>query len=171
MGVIAGDYTVAFDPTTFSPGTAPTTPVSVDVTLAVGDENLAVDLGLDGTNTIGDTVFFDTNRNGAEDAGELGEGGITLVLLDDAGNEVGRTVTQPDGSYSFDDIPGGDYTVVAPAADLPVGYELTTPGADGLGLPGHRGGQRRHRHRRPRRVVAGRTLGHRLRRRGQQCRP
>ncbi len=36
-----------------------------------------------------------------------------VTLLDAAGNVVGVTTTNDDGEYSFDDLPEGDYTVIA----------------------------------------------------------
>ncbi|HEY4456971.1 MAG TPA: MFS transporter [Pseudonocardiaceae bacterium] len=36
-----------------------------------------------------------------------------ITLLDGAGNVIGMTTTGDDGEYSFDDLPEGDYTVIA----------------------------------------------------------
>jgi uncharacterized protein YfaS (alpha-2-macroglobulin family) len=36
-----------------------------------------------------------------------------VTLLDAAGNVVGMATTNDDGEYSFDDLPEGDYTVIA----------------------------------------------------------
>jgi hypothetical protein len=36
-----------------------------------------------------------------------------ITLLDGAGNVIGLTTTGDDGEYSFDDLPEGDYTVIA----------------------------------------------------------
>ena len=36
-----------------------------------------------------------------------------ITLLDAAGNVIGMTTTGDDGEYSFDDLPEGDYTVIA----------------------------------------------------------
>jgi EmrB/QacA subfamily drug resistance transporter len=36
-----------------------------------------------------------------------------ITLLDGAGNVIGMTTTGEDGEYSFDDLPEGDYTVIA----------------------------------------------------------
>jgi uncharacterized protein YfaS (alpha-2-macroglobulin family) len=36
-----------------------------------------------------------------------------ITLLDGAGNVVGMATTGEDGEYSFDDLPEGDYTVIA----------------------------------------------------------
>ncbi len=129
-GVLAGDYTVVFDPSSFPPGLAPTTPASVDVTLGVGDENLDVDLGLLGTNSIGDLVYFDSDGDGVQDPDEIGEAGIDVQLLDSTGATIATTTTGADGSYLFENLPAGDYQVVVPAASLPTGYSVTTDGSD-----------------------------------------
>ncbi len=63
---------------------------------------------------IGDRVWEDTNRDGCQDPGEIGVGGVTVTLsgTDVNGNAVNRTmVTLPNGFYQFDDLPEGTYTV------------------------------------------------------------
>lgn len=53
-----------------------------------------------------------------------GVGGISVVLLD-GGTEVARTTTAADGSYSFDLVASGDYTVAVD--DPPGNYVAPTP--------------------------------------------
>ena len=62
--------------------------------------------------SIGDTIWSDTNADGVQDAGEPGLDGVTVILLDSSGNEVGSQVTRSGGKYLFEDLPAGDYTVV-----------------------------------------------------------
>lgn len=78
---------------------------------------------------VGDRVWFDENRNGLQDAGEPGVDGVTVTLLDDAGNPVVdgngdpiTTTTDADGKYSFA-VPLGTYRVSF--TNLPAKYELT----------------------------------------------
>lgn len=63
------------------------------------------------------TVFFDANYNGGRNTDEIGIGGVTVTLLDSAGNVVATTTSAADGSYSFADLPAGDYTVIIGGAN------------------------------------------------------
>ncbi|MCZ2342684.1 MAG: carboxypeptidase regulatory-like domain-containing protein [Bacteroidales bacterium] len=65
----------------------------------------------DGTTYITGTVFLDGNRDGTLTGGETGIGGVTVELVDSHGVVVGTTITNPDGSYIFTDVPPGNYTV------------------------------------------------------------
>ncbi len=75
-------------------------------------------------------VYLDANKNGVRDAGERGFGGITVRL--GGSNDVGVigavfTVTRADGSYVFEGLRPGNYTVteVNPPAGFLIGP--TTP--------------------------------------------
>lgn len=92
------------DPATGRTGTITLTPAVPDVTDV--DAGLLTPLG-----SIGDTVWRDTNRDGAQSNGEPGVPGVTVVLYDGAGAEVARTTTDASGNYLFDDLPLGGYTV------------------------------------------------------------
>lgn len=95
---------------------------------------------------IGNRVWYDANRNGVQDAGEVGLPGATVSLLDTAGAQVARDTTTADGEYYFGGADaayqltrGAAYRVkvnacsadtsgisgAPPAADL----RFTTPGA------------------------------------------
>ena len=86
---------------------------------------------------LGDYVWVDTNKNGVQDDGNTGLNGVTVNLLDGAGNAVRdsnnnpiTTVTaanpvggQP-GWYEFTGLPAGSYIVQFVKPD---GYSFTTP--------------------------------------------
>jgi uncharacterized repeat protein (TIGR01451 family) len=73
--------------------------------------------------SIGDTVFFDSDADGAQDPGEPGFVGVTVRLLDDGSVVIATTVTGEDGAYQFDNLAAGDYSV---EVVLPTGTALTT---------------------------------------------
>lgn len=76
------------------------------------------------TYDISGTVYDDADSDGAFGGGESGLGGGTVTLEDEDGNEVATTTTDSDGTYTFEDILGGeDYTVVVKAPDGYVGTE------------------------------------------------
>ncbi len=61
--------------------------------------------------SIGDKVWEDTNGDGKEDPGEkTGIPNVPVVITDQDGNEVTRTVTDKDGNWKVDVEPG-EYTV------------------------------------------------------------
>ena len=62
--------------------------------------------------SIGDYVWFDTNRDGQQSAGEMPVSGVTVNLYDSTGTKVGSTTTDTAGYYWFTDlVGGGSYTV------------------------------------------------------------
>ncbi len=76
-------------------------------------EGLDVDAGFfQPTGTLTGVVFNDINQDGVLDANEPFFGGITVALQDCNGLTVATTVSNPDGSYSFDEVLVGDYQVV-----------------------------------------------------------
>jgi uncharacterized protein (DUF2141 family) len=77
-------------------------------------------------------VYVDLNNNGIREAGEVGIGGVTLVLKDAHGIPTGiTTVTDATGEYCFVGLRPGTYTV---GEIQPAGY------LDGLDTPGSAGG-------------------------------
>ncbi len=144
-----GTYKVTF--TTLPVGFAPTVTAagadrSLDsdgatteaVTLATGDDNLTLDLGLFAPTAIGDFTWLDSNKNGVYDSGEPPLAGVTATLLDKAGQPVSTDadgkaiapqVTGTDGRYLFGNLRPGTYQVRFVS---PVGYEATqeTQGED-----------------------------------------
>ena len=71
------------------------------------------------------TIYRDGNRSGALDAGEKLYEGVTVNLVDADGNVVATTTTDADGTYSFDKLPAGTYSVTV-VQDGPIaGLEQT----------------------------------------------
>ncbi|MDD3328251.1 MAG: SdrD B-like domain-containing protein, partial [Zoogloea sp.] len=94
-------------------------------TLTQGSNNLSVDAGFycpPVTGKIGDRVWEDANFNGIQDAGEAGLKGITVKLLNSAGNVVATTTTDASGNYLFNNVNAGTYKV---QVVTPTGYYVT----------------------------------------------
>lgn len=121
--------------------TGSTTSLTSVYTLAIGDDNLTVDLGVvpaSGTNTLGDFVWFDINNDGIQNVGEQGVRGVTVSLLNSDGTQYDKDVTtagiQPyvvstdiNGLYKFVGLPDGVYKVQF--SNLPAGFTFTTADA------------------------------------------
>ncbi|MDM8539627.1 SdrD B-like domain-containing protein [Desulfococcaceae bacterium HSG9] len=135
----AGDYTIKVDIATLPPGLVQTYDDAGDLdsqsslTLCAGCVNLDQDFGYQSPlGSIGDTVWLDTDANGAQDAGEPGISGVTVYLYDGAGNLIATTVTDANGHYLFTDLPAGDYTVKVDISTLPPGLAQTYDADGGL---------------------------------------
>jgi hypothetical protein len=95
------------------------TGTSVDITLSGGNVDLSADFGFAPYAAIGDTIFWDANRNGTQDTSEEGIPGVTVNLyLDvngdgvyDAGDTfLTNAVTDANGVYLFDGLLPGATT-------------------------------------------------------------
>lgn len=69
---------------------------------------LVVQSGL-ADNTIGGYSYNDLNKNGAYDIGELGIAGVKMILSN--GTDTNTTYTDINGSYKFEALPDGTYTI------------------------------------------------------------
>jgi fimbrial isopeptide formation D2 family protein/uncharacterized repeat protein (TIGR01451 family) len=81
------------------------------VMLFSGDARTDLDAGLFQRVAIGDRVWRDLNGNGVQDGGEPGARGVTVRLLDAGGTVIATTVTALNGSYGFDNLLPGTYSV------------------------------------------------------------
>lgn len=119
------------------------TGTSVDIILSGGNTDLSADFGFSPHAAIGDTIFWDANRNGTQDNSEEGIPGVTVNLyLDvngdgvlDAGDTwLANTVTDASGLYLFDGLLPGKYVVAVDEASGPlVGASISAdPDSDGL---------------------------------------
>jgi len=88
---------------------------------------------LPGTATIGDRVWKDLDADGVQDSGEPGLNGVTVELLDAAGELVTTAVTSGDGDYLFVNLDAGEYTVAVDPATLPADADERTYDLDGTG--------------------------------------
>ena len=78
--------------------------------------------------TISGAVFNDLNADGVKNTGESGQSGWTVYLDADGNGQLGTgeisTTTATDGSYSFDGLAAGTYTV---AEVQQLGWQQTSP--------------------------------------------
>ncbi|MDH4118021.1 MAG: carboxypeptidase regulatory-like domain-containing protein, partial [Acidimicrobiia bacterium] len=134
IDLLAGSYVVTEEtPATYSDG-KDRSGSEGGVAVNPGDEinTIALGGGVDATGydfgelgtVLSGTVFVDDDRDGTIDPDEdTRVEGVVVILLDDDGNEVARTITGPDGMYVFEDLEAGDYTVVQ---EQPDGFGTTT---------------------------------------------
>gem|GEM_PF-5879188 len=132
-----GNYRVSVGSASLPGGMRPTydadgigTPHTTAVSLAYGQHNPNIDFGYTGTGTIGDTVWNDLNRNGAQEAGEPGIAGVAVHLTGDFDHNgsVDYAVTASTdarGRYLFTHLPAGSYTLTLDPATLPPGLAQT----------------------------------------------
>jgi len=102
------------------------------ITLTPGETNNKADAGLVRPAALGDTVWYDTNRDGVQNNGEAGVAGIKVTLLDAAGHPTGATATtDANGHYQFSGLQPGSYSVQFEKASLPANYLFTAQGQGG----------------------------------------
>jgi uncharacterized repeat protein (TIGR01451 family) len=143
-GLAAGTYTVQIDYNTLpGNGLGLTNFVDPDggtahqstLTIAAGEINLAQDFGYRAStpNSVGGTIWQDTNADGTQDAGETTVfAGITVALYEDTNLDgilgegdrlIGTTTTDASGNYNFTNLPDATYFVdVTDDASRLLGY-------------------------------------------------
>jgi uncharacterized repeat protein (TIGR01451 family) len=146
--LVAGTYRVSVDLATLPAVVVATFDLdrNLDATypasLAAGEHRRDVDFGYTGAGSIASIVWEDLDGDGLVDPGEPGIGGITVTLtwagpdglVGTADDVPYSVVSAPDGSYRFDHLFDGGYTVtVGGPGD---GYQATTPESMSLVLSG-----------------------------------
>ena len=130
LHVPPGDYVTTVIESSIPDGLVPSTPIDVGTVVPAGGEG-TTNNGFVPTGSIGDTVFNDTDGDGVQDPGEPGIPGVTITVTNGDG-DVTTVVTGPDGVYTIDDLPPGDYVVRVDPTTLPPGVVIT---ADPDGTP------------------------------------
>ncbi len=85
--------------------------------------------------SVGDFVWLDSNKNGAQDSGEPGIDSFPVSIsgTDDLGNSVSATTTTAGGGkYLFDSLRAGTYTVTFNPSGLTTSQNFTTQDASGV---------------------------------------
>ncbi|GAB3808398.1 hypothetical protein GCM10028819_47380 [Spirosoma humi] len=94
-------------------------------TSSTARNNLTVDAGFYGQSTgLGGFVFMDQNKNGIQDAGESGLGGVKVTLHVNGVVSV-NTTTNDSGLYSFTGLAFGSSKSYSVAFTAPAGYTAT----------------------------------------------
>jgi protocatechuate 3,4-dioxygenase beta subunit len=93
--------------------------------LEEGENDLSWDLGIHNAlrATIGDTVWYDDNKNGIQDTYEFGVRAVKLKLYNSKNKQVAETVSDDKGNYLFRNLVPDSYYIMV--SDLPAGYEVT----------------------------------------------
>lgn len=83
-------------------------------------EDSTLDAGLaPPVNKIAARVWSDLDRDGTQGPKEPGIPGVPVKLRTGDGSQAALAVTGPDGGYSFDDVPDGEYQVCFDLGNLP----------------------------------------------------
>jgi uncharacterized repeat protein (TIGR01451 family) len=127
-GLAAGDYYVDLVGATLPAGLAPTvgtTDPTGLIQLSDGQAYIGANFGYASAvgSALGDSVFFDANRDGFQDPGEPGIGGVGVAVTGPSGTF--NVVTTPAGFWLVAGLAPGTYTVTVDTATLPPGYNTT----------------------------------------------
>lgn len=126
-----GNYDITVDSATLPSGMRQTydsdsiaTADTANVALGYGENNRDIDFGYTGTGSIGDTVWYDANRNGLQDGVESGIAHVLMTLNADINSDgvidYSTSVrTNGSGRYLFENLPAGRYSITIDPATLP----------------------------------------------------
>ncbi len=124
--VLPGEHVVAVDEST-APGYYPTTPIILTVEVAAGGET-TVYFGNAPFGSIAGTKWEDTNQNSIADGDEVPVAGVTIQLTGvtslDGETVTMETLTASDGTYKFEGLKAGEYTV---SEIVPINMSAVSP--------------------------------------------
>ncbi|HCX8683338.1 TPA: carboxypeptidase regulatory-like domain-containing protein, partial [Staphylococcus aureus] len=77
-------------------------------------DNMTLDSGFYKTPkySLGDYVWYDSNKDGKQDSTEKGIKDVKVILLNEKGEVIGTTKTDENGKYRFDNLDSGKYKVI-----------------------------------------------------------
>jgi hypothetical protein len=124
-GLQPGTYSVRFPTTGLTAANQGNDASDSDADPATGTTTTTLDAGeydptLDAgylPAALGDRIWTDSNKNGLQDAGEQGIGGVAVELLQ-GGNVIATTTTDANGNYAFTGLKAGSYVVRFPTLNL-----------------------------------------------------
>ncbi|HEI1511617.1 TPA: MSCRAMM family adhesin SdrD, partial [Staphylococcus aureus] len=100
-------------------------------------DNMTLDSGFYKTPkySLGDYVWYDSNKNGKQDSTEKGIKDVKVTLLNEKGEVIGTTTTDENGKYRFDNLDSGKYKVIfeKPAGLTQTGTNTTEDDKDADG--------------------------------------
>ncbi|HEA6164907.1 TPA: carboxypeptidase regulatory-like domain-containing protein, partial [Staphylococcus aureus] len=139
-----GNYTVEFEtPAGYTPTLKNTTAEDKDsngltTTGVIKDaDNMTLDSGFYKTPkySLGDYVWYDSNKDGKQDSTEKGIKDVTVTLQNEKGEVIGTTKTDENGKYRFDNLDSGKYKVIfeKPAGLTQTGTNTTEDDKDADG--------------------------------------
>ncbi|WP_086039468.1 MSCRAMM family adhesin SdrE, partial [Staphylococcus aureus] len=139
-----GNYTVEFEtPAGYTPTVKNTTAEDKDsngltTTGVIKDaDNWTLDSGFYKTPkySLGDYVWYDSNKDGKQDSTEKGIKDVTVTLQNEKGEVIGTTKTDENGKYHFDNLDSGKYKVIfeKPAGLTQTGTNTTEDDKDADG--------------------------------------
>ncbi|HCX1628895.1 TPA: fibrinogen-binding adhesin SdrG C-terminal domain-containing protein, partial [Staphylococcus aureus] len=144
-GLSNGTYSVEFStPAGYTPTTANAgTDDAVDsdgltTTGVIKDaDNMTLDSGFYKTPkySLGDYVWYDSNKDDKQDSTEKGIKGVKVTLQNEKGEVIGTTETDENGKYRFDNLDSGKYKVIfeKPAGLTQTGTNTTEDDKDADG--------------------------------------
>ncbi|HHC5075202.1 TPA: SdrD B-like domain-containing protein, partial [Staphylococcus aureus] len=100
-------------------------------------DNMTLDSGFYKTPkySLGDYVWYDSNKDGKQDSTEKGIKDVKVTLLNEKGEVIGTTKTDENGKYRFDNLDSGKYKVIfeKPAGLTQTGTNTTEDDKDADG--------------------------------------